>query len=109
MSQSIDQALVEHVAELASLSLTEAERAKLTAELQTIVAYVRELDSLDTSNVAPTAQIVASAAPSPLRPDDVRPCLSHDDALAAAPRTSEGGFVVPAFVEAGATHRKDAP
>jgi aspartyl-tRNA(Asn)/glutamyl-tRNA(Gln) amidotransferase subunit C len=106
MSDAIDQALIAHVAELAALSLTEAEREKLAGELATIVSYVRELATLDTSNVPPTSQIVASAVAAPLRADEVRVGLSSDEALAAAPRASEGGFVVPAFVEAGA---KGAP
>jgi aspartyl-tRNA(Asn)/glutamyl-tRNA(Gln) amidotransferase subunit C len=94
----IDRALIEHVAELSSLSLTEAEAAKLTTEVAAILAYVGELATLDTTDVPPTAQ-VGSAHHAPLRSDEVQPGLSHDEALAQAPRASEGGFAVPGFVE----------
>jgi aspartyl-tRNA(Asn)/glutamyl-tRNA(Gln) amidotransferase subunit C len=98
---SIDRALIRHVAELASLSLTEAEGEKLTQEIGAILGYISELDSLDTSNVPPTAQ-VALGHDVALRSDVVLPCLSHEDALAQAPRAAQGGFAVPAFVEGGA-------
>ena len=94
----IDRALIEHVAQLSSLSLTEAEADKLTQEVAAILRYVGELDSLDTSNVPPTAQVGVRREPA-LRPDELRPGLSHDEALAEAPRASQGGFAVPAFVE----------
>jgi aspartyl-tRNA(Asn)/glutamyl-tRNA(Gln) amidotransferase subunit C len=35
----------------------------------------------------------------PLRPDEPRPCLSHEEALAQAPEAVDGGFAVPTFVE----------
>jgi aspartyl-tRNA(Asn)/glutamyl-tRNA(Gln) amidotransferase subunit C len=95
----IDRALIDHVAQLASLSLSEGEAQTLTGEVAGILAYVGELASLDTANVPPTAQVVASPAANALRSDDVEPCLSHEDALAQAPRASQGGFAVPGFVD----------
>lgn len=95
MSDRIDRALLHHVAELASLSLSDAEADKLTGELAAIVRYVSELDAVDTSNVPPTAHVQLQSAS--LRADEVQPCLSHEDALAQAPRAAHGGFAVPAF------------
>jgi aspartyl-tRNA(Asn)/glutamyl-tRNA(Gln) amidotransferase subunit C len=100
MSEPIDRKLIQHVAELASLSLTEEEEDKLTREVASILAYIGELSTLDTSNVPPTAQ-VGLAHLAGLRRDEVEPCLPHDDALAGAPRAAEGGFAVPGFVEEG--------
>ena len=94
---AIDRTLVLHVAKLASLSLSDAEADKLTGDLAKIVAYVAQLDSLDTSQVAPTAHVQLDRTPR--RPDELQPCLSHEEALAQAPRVEEGGFAVPAFVE----------
>jgi aspartyl-tRNA(Asn)/glutamyl-tRNA(Gln) amidotransferase subunit C len=91
----IDRALIHHVAQLASLSLSDAEADKLTAELAAIVKYVDELESVDTSNVSPTANVQLQRAA--LRADEVQPGLSHEDALSQAPRTAQGGFAVPAF------------
>jgi aspartyl-tRNA(Asn)/glutamyl-tRNA(Gln) amidotransferase subunit C len=88
---------VQHVAKLASLSLSDEEAARFTKELATIVDYVTQLDELDTRDVPPTAHVQLDRLP--LRADEVVPCLSHDEALAQAPSVDEGGFAVPTFVE----------
>jgi aspartyl-tRNA(Asn)/glutamyl-tRNA(Gln) amidotransferase subunit C len=101
MASGIDRKLIDHVAQLASLSLTEAEADKLTGEIAGILKYVGELSALDTSNVPPTAQVGPRPASSAVRPDEPRPGLSHEEAMAQAPRASQGGFAVPPFVEPG--------
>jgi aspartyl-tRNA(Asn)/glutamyl-tRNA(Gln) amidotransferase subunit C len=88
---------VSHVARLASLSLDEAEAARFQNELAAIVAHLAQLDELDTRDVPPTAHVQLDRLP--VRDDVVTPCLSHDDALAAAPSVEGGGFAVPTFVE----------
>ncbi len=86
-----------HVAKLASLSLSDAEADRLTGELASIVGYVAQLDELDTRDVPPMTHVEVDRAP--WRNDDLRPSLSHEDALAQAPRVEQGGFAVPTFVE----------
>ncbi|MBV9945735.1 MAG: Asp-tRNA(Asn)/Glu-tRNA(Gln) amidotransferase subunit GatC [Myxococcales bacterium] len=93
----VDRALVLHVAKLAALSLDDAEADGLAADLAQIVAYVQQLDTLDTRDVPPTAHVELDRAP--FRPDEPAPCLSNEEALAQAPRAEQGGFAVPAFVE----------
>jgi aspartyl-tRNA(Asn)/glutamyl-tRNA(Gln) amidotransferase subunit C len=88
---------VQHVATLASLSLDTEEAARLEKELATILAYFAQLDALDTTGVPATAHV--QLARLPLRADEVRPGLSHEDALAAAPSVEGEGFGVPTFVE----------
>jgi aspartyl-tRNA(Asn)/glutamyl-tRNA(Gln) amidotransferase subunit C len=88
---------VHHVAKLASLTLTPAEAERFGAELESIVAYVAQLDELDTTDVPPTAHVQLDRLP--VRPDAVVPCLSREDALAQAPAVEGDGFAVPAFVE----------
>ena len=88
---------VHHVAKLASLTLTDAEAARFGEELEAIVAYVAQLDGLDTADVPPTAHVQLDRMP--LRDDSPAPCLSHEDALAQAPAVEGGGFAVPTFVE----------
>jgi aspartyl-tRNA(Asn)/glutamyl-tRNA(Gln) amidotransferase subunit C len=88
---------VQHVAKLASLSLSGAEEERFATELATIVAYVAQLDELDTRDVPPTAHVQLERMP--LRGDEVRGCLPHDEALAQAPAVDGGGFAVPTFVE----------
>jgi len=88
---------VHHVAKLASLTLTDAEVQRFGEDLQTIVAYVAQLDELDTADVPPTAHVQLDRLP--LRDDVVKPGLSHEDAVAQAPAVEAGGFAVPKFVE----------
>ena len=88
---------VHHVARLASLSLSDAEAARFDHELGRILAYVAQLEELDTRDVPAMAQVQLERLP--LRGDDVRPGLSHADALAQAPAVDGDGFAVPTFVE----------
>jgi aspartyl-tRNA(Asn)/glutamyl-tRNA(Gln) amidotransferase subunit C len=94
---ALTEAEVLHVAKLARLELSPGELTTMTSELSAIISYVRKLSELDTSDVPPTAQV--QVARSPLRSDEPRASLEHDDALAAAPRVAHDGFAVPGFVE----------
>ncbi len=94
---TIDDALVRHVAGLASLSLSDDEAKRFAGELAKIVEYVAQLDALDTRDVPPTAHVQLDRLP--FRPDQLADCLTHEDALAQAPRREGEGFAVPAFVD----------
>jgi aspartyl-tRNA(Asn)/glutamyl-tRNA(Gln) amidotransferase subunit C len=93
----IDRARVQHIAKLASLSLSDVEADKFAGELAAIVGSVEQLDQLDTSQVLPTAHVQIERTP--WRADEPRPGLAHDEALAQAPKVEGEGFAVPAFVE----------
>jgi aspartyl-tRNA(Asn)/glutamyl-tRNA(Gln) amidotransferase subunit C len=86
---------VVHVADLAELSLDDDEIDALTEDLAAIVAYVEQLSEVVTEGVSP---LRAATGLAPWRADEPKPCLTHDEALAAAPRAVEGGFAVPTFV-----------
>ena len=73
------------------------EAARFTDEVAAILAHVRTLDELDTSDVEPTAHVQLERAP--WREDTEIPSLPHDEALAQAPRAAHDGFAVPTFVE----------
>lgn len=94
----MDRAQIRHIAQLAELELTEDEETRLIEEVGRIVTYFAELDAIDTTNVAPTAHVTAEAS-TPLREDTPEGGLTHDEALASAPRAAHGGFSVPTFVE----------
>jgi len=94
----MDLATIRHVAELAELTLTEEEEKRMADEIGRILAYVAELDAIDTADVPPTTQL-ASGGEDAWRPDAEEVGLSHEDALAGAPRADHDGFGVPAFVE----------
>ena len=93
MAERITRAEVEHVAQLARLALDEQEIVALTGELGAILDHAAQVSALDTSAVPPTAHPLPIV--NVLRVDAVRPCLSRDEVLAAAPETQEHRFRVP--------------
>jgi aspartyl-tRNA(Asn)/glutamyl-tRNA(Gln) amidotransferase subunit C len=99
MTPAIDRSLVDRLADLATLELTDAEAESLVRDLSKILAYVAVLEELDTTGVPPLPSVAADRAP--LRPDEPAESLARDVALGQAPRTTEGGFAVPRFVDEG--------
>ena len=87
---------VDHIATLARLSFTDDEKRQFTDQLNTILAYIDQLNTLDTSSVAPLTQVVE--AENVLRPDDVKPGLTVDASLANAPARTEEFFKVPKVI-----------
>jgi aspartyl-tRNA(Asn)/glutamyl-tRNA(Gln) amidotransferase subunit C len=94
---AISRADVERVALLARLDLDDAQLEALTPQLAGIVAYVDSLAAIDTEGVEPMAHAVELH--NVLRADEVRAGLSHEAALANAPRKDSVGFKVPAVLE----------
>ena len=88
---------VAHVAELANLELTAAERARLLKDLNAILEHIDRLNQLDTTNVPPMAQVAMQGTA--LRPDENRPSLPHDEAMRNAPATDGTFFLVPKVIE----------
>ncbi|MGD0093542.1 MAG: Asp-tRNA(Asn)/Glu-tRNA(Gln) amidotransferase subunit GatC [Planctomycetota bacterium] len=88
---------VAKVAQLSRLALTEAELQTYTEQLGRILQYVEQLNTLDTSGVEPV--ITAAARGNVFRPDEVKPGLKREDALAAAPRQDEEFFITPPVIE----------
>jgi aspartyl-tRNA(Asn)/glutamyl-tRNA(Gln) amidotransferase subunit C len=96
---SLARAQIRHVAELAELSLSEDEEERLTIEIGRILGHIAELDAIDTEGIPPTTPFLSAGGPAGPRADQVKDGLSHDEALAGAPRAAHGGFEVPTFVE----------
>ena len=88
---------VKYVAHLARLSLSPEEEQKISAQLGDILGYIEKLKEVDVSGVEPTAH--AFPLVNVTRPDEVRPSLSHEDALRNAPTHANGLFIVPKIVE----------
>jgi aspartyl-tRNA(Asn)/glutamyl-tRNA(Gln) amidotransferase subunit C len=89
----IDREQVLHVARLARLELTEDEVGRMTGELSAILDHIEKISTLDLDGVPPTTHVVD--VPNALRPDEPRPSLPRDVALANAPAVDEEGFSVP--------------
>jgi aspartyl-tRNA(Asn)/glutamyl-tRNA(Gln) amidotransferase subunit C len=92
----IDDRTVAHVARLSRLELSPEEHERFRHQLGEILAYVRRLDALDLTGVPPMAHVRPMA--NVLRDDEVRPCLTQEEALANAPEVHQGYFVVPPVI-----------
>ena len=88
---------VDKVANLARLSFTEAEKGPLMSTLNEILGYFDTLSELDTEKVEPLTHILP--VHSVMREDEVRPSLPQETALANAPKSVRGHFVIPKVIE----------
>lgn len=89
----IDRDQVLHVARLARLRLSDDEVERMSGELSSILDHVDRISELDLDGVEPTSHVIALE--NVLRPDEPRPSLAREDALAAAPDPSDGAFRAP--------------
>jgi aspartyl-tRNA(Asn)/glutamyl-tRNA(Gln) amidotransferase subunit C len=94
---AIDAATVKKVAHLARIRVEEAKLEPLAAELSGILAWIEQLNEVDTENVAPLASTEAVALP--MREDAVTDGGDPAPILANAPKSDRGFFVVPKVVE----------
>jgi aspartyl-tRNA(Asn)/glutamyl-tRNA(Gln) amidotransferase subunit C len=92
---------VERVAELAHLQLTPDETGAMLHDLNAILDYVEELNALDTTGVAPLAQVteLMDTAGGGLRGDVAQASLDRATVLAQAPETNGVFFKVPKVIE----------
>jgi aspartyl-tRNA(Asn)/glutamyl-tRNA(Gln) amidotransferase subunit C len=88
---------VEHIAVLARLRLTAAEKARYREQLSAILDYMAMLKRLDTSAIEPTASVLPLR--SVLRADEVTPSLTPEELLANAPAAEAQMFRVPPVLE----------
>ena len=98
----LDRAMVDHLAELAALSLSDREAESMARELHAILAYVEEISNVDTS-AAMTSETARTLEGQEVRwrEDVTTPGLPREEALRGAPHATELGFSVPGFVGAG--------
>lgn len=92
----IKRETVEHIANLAKISLDEKEKNLLTKELGAILDYIEQLNEVDTNGIEPSAYI--SPEYDPLREDKPRESLSNQDILRNGPVTKNGFFAVPKVI-----------
>lgn len=97
MSSSIDKKALEHLAELARLELTPDEEAKLLVDLGNILEHFKELETLDTSAVAPMTG--GGDLRNVLRDDAERESTDRGAGTEAFPESEHGYLKVPPVFE----------
>lgn len=95
MKISVDQ--IRHVALLARLALTPDEETELTTTLDQILEHMDTLNRLDTTDVEPTAHVVA--VETPWRDDVVTNAPDTEALLANAPARDDDLFLVPKIID----------
>lgn len=93
---SITEKDVQKVANLARLRLTDADAQTYTGQLDRILGYIEKLSEVDTAGVEPTTGGVEGSA---LRADVAKTSITHEAALANAPKVKGGCFKVPKIIE----------
>ncbi len=93
---NITKKAVEHVANLARLTLSDEDLDVMTGQLNTILSYVDKLGELDTSKIKPTTHVFSVT--NAFREDRVTESLSQEESLANAPLENGESFQVPKII-----------
>lgn len=90
---------VKKIAKLSNLTLSENEEKEFDNQLNNILAYIETLNSLDTSDTKPTAQVTGLT--NILREDDSinNNSLTQEEALSGTEKKHNGLFVVGKLVD----------
>ena len=94
---SVDKSTVARIARLARIHVPEERQQTLSSELNGILAWIEELNEVDTDKVEPLASVTDHSLPR--RDDVVTDGDRVDEVLANVPETAGGFFVVPKVVE----------
>lgn len=92
----VDKKLLEHVAEVARLKLSENEINKFLPQLKELLEFFSQLKDIETGNAKPSFQPVELK--NAMREDKEGKCLSQDDALSLTEHKKNGYFKGPRAV-----------
>ncbi len=93
----IDRALLDKIAHLSRLEFDEKDAEKMMKDMSAIVTWVEQLNEVNTDGVEPLTTM--SHEINVLREDEVKPHLSHEEALRNAPKKDSDYFRVPKVIE----------
>jgi len=94
---AVTREVVDHIAELAKLGLSDEERDRMTRELNNILAYIDEIMAVDTQGVEPLHHVLDMM--NVFRDDVPGLCLTREEALKNAPDRTEEYFRVPRVIK----------
>lgn len=84
------------IASLAKLSLSEGEIEMYTNQMNDILAYMDQLNELDTDDIEPLSHVLDLT--NVTRADEEKPSLDRADVLKNAPETDGEYFIVPKVI-----------
>ncbi len=94
---SLDEEAIGKIAHLARLGVDTAEHEAYARNLSDILAFVEQLNAVDTSGVEPMAHPMDASQR--LRPDQVSEVDQRDQFQRVAPRVEAGLYLVPKVIE----------
>ena len=94
---SLTRAEVAHLAQLARIDLTDEELDHLAPQLEVILGSVAAVAEVAADDIPPTSHAVPLT--NVVRPDEVRPSLTPEQALSGAPAVEEQRFRVPRILD----------
>ncbi|MSR32546.1 MAG: Asp-tRNA(Asn)/Glu-tRNA(Gln) amidotransferase subunit GatC [Gemmataceae bacterium] len=94
---ALNQEQVQWIAHLGRLELKQEELASSAKHLSAILEYINLLQQVDTSDVLPLTHAIDMA--NVFRPDELKPSLGVQDALANAPDRKGDLFGVPPVLD----------
>lgn len=93
----ITNELVDNLANLSKLSFDTEARSEIRNDLQKMVGFIEQLQTLDTKGVEPLLHM--GDAVNILRQDQVQGSIKREDALLNAPLADEAFFKVPTVIK----------
>jgi aspartyl-tRNA(Asn)/glutamyl-tRNA(Gln) amidotransferase subunit C len=91
--ETISREEVAHLADLARIDLSDAELDHLAPQLAVILDSIKSISEVAADDIPPTSH--ALPLTNVFREDEVRPGLTAEEALAAAPEVEQQRFSVP--------------
>lgn len=88
---------VAHLARLSRLALREEELDHLATQLDDIISAVARVQEVTADDIPPTSH--ALPLTNVYRTDEVRPCLTPEQALSGAPASEQQRFKVPRILD----------
>ena len=89
----VDEKLIKYLEYLSFITLSDAERARIRADLESVIAGMEMLSKLDTGSVS--EQVLSLNFKTGLRKDAVTPSFPRYEILKNAPHENGETFVVP--------------
>lgn len=94
---AVTKEMVEHIAKLAKLTFSEAEKETFSEELNQILNYIEKLNELETSDIEPLSHTIEMT--NAFRSDSVQPSLPAETAVENAPSKKNTYFKVPKVIK----------
>ncbi len=94
----MDEQDISHLAKLCRIECSEEDKKRLGQNLAKVLGYIKQLDELDTQNIAPCTHVIESTS-SELRNDELKDLLSREEFLANSPSHVGGMIRVPPVIK----------